>query len=139
MMSCQFFRWTQPRSMITSGSLGVMGVGLPFAIGAQVAKPDSLTILVDGDGSFNMTNMDLWTIKRYNLPVKMAIMNDNRQQMVWIWQRLFFDGRYVSVDNVNPDYVKLAQAYGIEAVACDNEKDLPGVVEKFLSHDGPML
>ena len=86
MMAAQFLRWSKPRSMITSGSLGVMGVGLPFAIGAQIAKPDALSILIDGDGSFNMTNMDLQTVKRYNLPIKMAVMNDNRQQMVWIWQ-----------------------------------------------------
>merc|ERR1719222_117546 len=117
MMSAQFIRWTKPRSMITSGSLGVMGAGLPYAIGTQVANPKSLTILIDGDGSFNMTNMDLQTIKRYNLPIKIAVMNDARQQMVWIWQRLFFGGRYVSVDNVT---------------------DLPAAVERWLTHDGPM-
>lgn len=139
MMSCQFIRWTRPRSFITSGSLGVMGAGLPFAVGTQVANPNSLTILIDGDGSFNMTNMELSTIARYQLPVKMAIMNDGRQQMVFVWQKLFFDGRYVSVDNVNADYVKLAQAYGIESVSVDNEDDLPAVVERFLSYDGPML
>lgn len=139
MMSAQFIRYSRPRSYISSGSLGVMGAGLPFAIGTQVANPDSLTILIDGDGSFNMTNMDLATIKRYQLPVKIAVMNDARQQMVWIWQRLFFDGRYISVDNVNPDYVALAKAYGIESVACEKEEDLPGVVEKFLGYDGPML
>lgn len=139
MMTAQFIRWTSPRSMITSGSLGVMGAGLPFAIGTQVANPDSMTILIDGDGSFNMTHMDLQTIVRYRLPVKIAVMNDNRQQMVWIWQRLFFDGRYVSVDNVNPDFVDLAKAWGIEAVSCDNEDDLPKVVERWLEHDGPML
>jgi len=140
MMSCQFLRWTNPRQFITSGSLGVMGVGLPFAVGTQVANPDSLTILIDGDGSFNMTSMDLVTIKRYNLPIKIAVMNDERQQMVWIWQRLFFEGRHVSVNNTaNPDYVKLAQANGIEAMCCETEEDLPGVVEKWLSHPGPML
>lgn len=139
MMAAQFFRWLRPRSMITSGSLGVMGAGLPFAIGAQVAKPDALTILIDGDGSFNMTHIDLSTIKRYNLPVKMAIMNDDRQQMVWIWQKLFFDGRYVSVDNCNPDFVKLAQAHGIEAVECSTEEELPKVIERWLNYDGPML
>lgn len=140
MMSAQFIRWTRPRSFITSGSLGVMGAGLPYAVGTQVANPDSLTILIDGDGSFNMTHMDLSTIMRYNLPVKIAVMNDKRQQMVWIWQRLFFDGRHLSVDNeFNPDYVKLAQAHGMEAVACESEEDLPGVVEKWLKHDGPML
>jgi len=139
MMSAQFFRWTRPRSMITSGSLGVMGVGLPFAVGTQVANPKSLTILIDGDGSFNMTNMDLQTIKRYNLPVKIAVMNDNRQQMVWIWQRLFFDGRYMSVDNCNPDFVQLARAHGIEADRCSTTEELPAMVEKWLTHDGPML
>jgi len=139
MMSAQFIRWTRPRSMITSGSLGTMGVGLPFAIGAQIALPDSLSILIDGDGSFNMTNMDLQTIVRYNLPVKMLIMNDNRQQMVWIWQRLFFDGRYLSVDNVNPDYLKMAEAHGIKAIRCETEDELPGVIEEFLSYKGPIL
>jgi len=139
MMAAQFIRWVRPRTMITSGSLGVMGAGLPFAIGTQVANPDAVTILIDGDGSFNMTNMDLQTIKRYNLPVKMAVLNDERQQMVWIWQRLFLDGRHVSVDNVNPDFVMLAKAHGIEAASCDNEEDLPKVVEKWMTHDGPML
>jgi len=139
MMAAQFVRWTQPRSMITSGSLGVMGAGLPFAVGTQVANPDAMTILIDGDGSFNMTHMDLQTVVRYNLPIKIAIMNDARQQMVWIWQRLFFNGRYVSVDNVNPDFVKLAQAWGMEAVSCDNEADLPKVIEQWLQFDGPML
>lgn len=137
MMSCQFMRWTQPRTMITSGSLGVMGAGLPFAVGTQIAHPKALTILFDGDGSFNMTSMDLQTVMRYKLPIKIAVMNDNRQQMVWIWQRLFFDGRYVSVDNVNPDFVKMAQAWGMEAMSCDNEQDLPAAVEKWLNHDGP--
>jgi len=139
MMACQFLRWVKPRSFITSGSLGVMGAGLPFAIGTQVANPDALTILIDGDGSFGMTNMDLQTVKRYNLPIKIAIMNDERQQMVWVWQRLFFEGRYISVDNVNPDFVALGKAYGIESIMCDNEADMPQVIEKWLTHDGPML
>lgn len=139
MMTAQFVRWTKPRSMVTSGSLGVMGAGLPFAIGTQVANPDALTILIDGDGSFNMTNMDLATVRRYNLPVKMAVMNDGRQQMVWVWQRLFFDGRYISVDNVNPDFVKLAQAHNIEAFSCEREEDLPAAIERWLTFDGPVL
>lgn len=139
MMAAQFLRWTRPRSMVTSGSLGVMGAGLPFAVGTQVANPDSLTILIDGDGSFNMTNMDLQTVKRYNLPIKIAVMNDSRQQMVWIWQKLFFDGRFISVDNVNPDFSMLAKAHGIEACKCETEEELPGVIERWLNHPGPML
>lgn len=139
MMACQFMRWTRPRSMITSGSLGVMGAGVPFAIGTQVAHPKALSILIDGDGSFNMTNMDLATIRRYNLPIKIAVMNDERQQMVWVWQRLFFEGRYISVLNQNPDFVKLAEAHGISALRCSTEAELPQVIEKWLTHDGPML
>jgi len=139
MMSCQFFRWTQPRQFITSGSLGTMGFGLPAAIGAQLAMPHKTVVLVDGDGSFNMTLHDLGTIKEYQLPIKMAIMNDNKQQMVQVWQKLFFDGRMIATDNVNPDFKALAEAYGIEAYTVDNHTDLPGVIEKFVNATGPVL
>jgi acetolactate synthase-1/2/3 large subunit len=139
MMSAQFIRWVKPRSMITSGSLGTMGVGLPFAVGTQVANPDGLVILIDGDGSFNMTHVDLQTVRRYNLPIKIAIMNDARQQMVWIWQRLFFEGRHVSVDNLNPDFCMLAECNGIKAMRCETVQDLPGTVKAFLEYDGPVL
>jgi acetolactate synthase-1/2/3 large subunit len=139
MMACQFFRWTQPRQFITSGSLGTMGFGLPAAIGAQIGMPDKTVLLIDGDGSFNMTLNDLGTIKEHQLPIKIALMNDNRQQMVHVWQKLFFDGRIVATDNVNPDYVALAQSYGIESYAVDNTDDLPGVIEKFVNATGPVL
>jgi len=139
MMSCQFFRWTEPRQFITSGSLGTMGFGLPAAIGAQLAMPHKTVVLVDGDGSFNMTLHDLGTIKEYQLPIKMAIMNDNKQQMVQVWQKLFFDGRMLGTDNVNPDFKALAESYGIEAYTVDNHTDLPGVIEKFVNATGPVL
>jgi len=139
MMSCQFIRWTTPRSIITSGSLGTMGFGLPAAIGAQLANPDKIVVLVDGDGSFNMTSNDLGTVKEHQLPLKMAIMNDGRQQMVRVWQTLFFDNRLVGTDNVNPDYVALAQSYGIESFRCDNVDDLPAAVERFVNAKGPVL
>ena len=139
MMACQFFRWTQPRQMVTSGSLGTMGFGLPAAIGAQVAMPDKTVLLIDGDGSFNMTLNDLGTLREHQLPIKIALMNDNRQQMVHVWQKLFFDGRIMATDNVNPDYVQLAESFGIEALTVDNVDDLPGVVEKFVNAKGPVL
>jgi len=139
MMSCQFFRWTQPRQFITSGSLGTMGFGLPAAIGAQVACPDKTVLLIDGDGSFNMTLNDLGTIKEHQLPVKMAIMNDHRQQMVHVWQKLFFDNRLMATHNVNPDYVALAQAYDIEAYCCKHVDELPDVIDKFVNAKGPVL
>uniref|UniRef100_A0A7S2FZG0 Acetolactate synthase n=1 Tax=Haptolina brevifila TaxID=156173 RepID=A0A7S2FZG0_9EUKA len=139
MMSCQFFRWTQPRQFITSGSLGTMGFGLPAAIGAQVACPDKTVLLIDGDGSFNMTLNDLGTIKEHQLPIKIAIMNDHRQQMVHVWQKLFFDNRLMATNNVNPDYVALAQSYGIESYRAAHVDDLPEVIDKFVNATGPVL
>jgi len=139
MMACQFFRWTQPRQMITSGSLGTMGFGLPAAIGAQVACPDKTVLLIDGDGSFNMTLNDLGTIKEHQLPVKIAIMNDHRQQMVHVWQRLFFDNRLMATHNVNPDFVALAKSYDIESYRVDTLDELPDVIDKFVNAKGPVL
>ena len=139
MMACQFIRWTEPRSIVTSGSLGTMGFGLPSAIGAQVANPDKTVLLIDGDGSFNMTLNDLGTVLENQLPLKMAIMNDHKQQMVVVWQKLFFDGRTVATNNVNPDFVALAQAYGIEAFKCDHADDLPAAIDRFVNAKGPVL
>jgi len=139
MMSCQFWRWRKPRSIVTSGSLGTMGFGLPAAIGIQVGNPDDTVVLIDGDGSFNMTLNDLGTVMEHQLPIKMAIMNDKRQQMVHVWQRLFFDGRLVATDNTNPDFVKLAESYGIKAVQCHTAEDLPRAVKEFMEYPGPVL
>jgi len=139
MMSCQFYRWRKPRSIVTSGSLGTMGFGLPAAIGIQVGNPDDIVLLIDGDGSFNMTLNDLGTVMEHNLPIKMAIMNDNRQQMVHVWQRLFFDGRCVATDNTNPDFCKLAESYGIKAVTSNHVDTLADTVREFFEHPGPCL
>ena len=139
MMSCQFIRWTEPRSIITSGSLGTMGFGLPAAIGAQVACPDKMVVLIDGDSSFNMTLNDLGTIVENKLPIKIAIMNDFRQQMVVVWQELFFDGRKVATKNTNPDYVQLAQSFGIDSFRCTTTEDLPNAVQRFIDAEGPVL
>jgi len=139
MMACQFFRWREPRQMLTSGGLGTMGVGLPFAIGCQVAHPDANVLLIDGDGSFNMTSVDLASVVAHNLPVKIAIMNDRKQQMVAVWQKLFFKERFVGTDNVNPDYVKLAESWGIKAVRAEHKDELDEKVRQFLSYDGPIV
>ena len=139
MMTSQFITWKYPRTMITSGSLGTMGSGLPFAIGTQLAYPDSRVINIDGDGSFNMTSVDLATIVNNKLPIKIALMNDSRQQMVYIWQKLFFDGNIISTENKNPDYGKLADAYGIDYLLCDNRDDLPIAVDLMLNTSAPIL
>eukprot|EP00922_Rhytidocystis_sp_ex-Travisia-forbesii_P004623 GHVS01006801.1.p1 GENE.GHVS01006801.1~~GHVS01006801.1.p1 ORF type:complete len:518 (+),score=59.38 GHVS01006801.1:2-1555(+) len=139
MMCAQFVRWRFPRQMVTSGGLGVMGVGLPFAVGVQIAHPTDRVVLIDGDGSFNMTCTDLQSVSEYNLPIKIAIMNDGHLQMVRSWQQLFFDKRYKAVSTHNPDYVKLANAYGIPALRCSSQQDLLPTVLKWLKCEGPML
>jgi acetolactate synthase-1/2/3 large subunit len=139
MMAAQFIEWKYPR-MITSGSLGVMGAGLPFAIGSQIANPSRTVVLIDGDGSFNHTSADLQTVVRYNLPIKMFIMNDKCMSMVHAWETLFFDKNYVATAcDHNPDYVKLASSYGIHAVYCDNSEELARTVSYVMNYKGPIL
>ena len=139
MMTAQFYRWTTPKQMLTSGSLGTMGVGVPFAIGAKLACPDKMVICIDGDGSFNMTMNELATIAEYNIPVKIVIMNDSRQQMVYVWQELFFNSNFMSTTNHNPDYNKLAESFGIKSIRCDNPDDLDQAVTEFINYKGPIL
>ena len=140
MMSCQFYRWTHPRKILSSGSLGTMGVGIPYAIGAQLAKPNERVFVIDGDGSFNMTLNDLGTIAEYNLPIKIFIMNDGRQQMVHIWQKLFFNERFISTNNKNPDYVKLGESFGIDSYRVTNKSEMTIVLDIVMNNvNKPML
>ena len=139
MMTAQFYRWSRPKQLLTSGSLGTMGVGVPFAIGAQIAEPEKTVICIDGDGSFNMTLTELGTIAEYNIPVKIAIMNDSRQQMVYVWQELFFDSNFISTTNHNPDYVALANSFGIHAIICDHPSDLKQKIKEFINYEGPVI
>ena len=140
MMTTNFINHVHPERMLTSGSLGVMGVGLPYAIGAQIAHPTSLVIDIDGDSSFNHTLSELKTIQEYNLPVKIFVCNDKRQSMVGVWEELFFEERYTATDcKHNPEYHKLAESYGIKGLHCDNYDDLPNTIHEALTTDGPVL
>lgn len=140
MQTYQFIKSQYPGKIISSGSLGVMGAGLPYAIGAQLANPDKTIICIDGDGSFNMTLNDLKTIVEYNLPIKIAVMNNNAQMMVTIWEKLFFEGRYTATMNEkNPNYVQLAYSYGITSSKCCSPLKLEEQIEYFLKHSGPIL
>ena len=140
MMGCQFIDWKRPRQVISSGSLGVMGCSSGYAIGTQIANPDSMVISIDGDGSFNMTSSELKTIVEYNLPIKIAVINDGYMTMVKTWEKLFFDGRYTATKNSkNPDYVKLAESYGIMGISCDNTNNLEDTIKTFIEYDGPIL
>tara|TARA_B110001469_G_C9648929_1_gene330124 strand:+ start:5930 stop:7738 length:1809 start_codon:yes stop_codon:yes gene_type:complete len=140
MMTYQFIDGDYSKKIFSSGSLGVMGAGLPYAIGAQIANPKDLVIDIDGDSSFMMTCSDMKTIMEYNLPVKIAIMNDSRQMMVNVWERLFFEERYTAtINNNNPSFTMLAESFGLKSFKVDNTNNLQDITNEFLSHKGPAL
>src|ERR1700742_667694 len=115
MWAAQYFHFNQPRRWINSGGLGTMGFGLPAAIGAAIARPDLPSVLLPGDGSFQMNIQELATARQFDVPVKCVIMDNGYLGMVRQWQELFWDRRYSNVDlgvGGNPDWVKLADAYG---------------------------
>lgn len=133
MVAAQLITWTQPRQMLSSGSLGTMGVALGYCIGAKLANKDKCVIAVDGDGSFNMTCTELKTVAEHKIPIKIMILDNDGQMMVEYWQRLFHKNRLIAVRNSqNPDYVALANAYGVKGLYCDNVEDLGDAMKKFL-------
>lgn len=136
MVAAQLITWTQPKQMISSGSLGTMGVALGFVIGCKLANGHKMCIAVDGDGSFNMTFTELKTVAEQNIPVKIMVLDNESQMMVEYWQRLFHDERYLAVTNTkNPDYCMLAQSFGIKNLYCNNAEDLEEVMKEFLFAD----
>ncbi len=141
MFAAQFFPVSRPRSFLTSGGLGTMGVGLPFAIGAKVARPQELVIDFDGDGSFQMTLQELATLVKYRLDVKVVILNNGYLGMVRQWQDLFHARRYseVYLADSNPDFARLAEAYGIRGVKVERKEDLMKGVEAVLEAEGPVV
>ena len=134
MWTSQHIKWTSPNKMITSGSLGTMGVGVPFAIGSKLANPNSIVICIDGDSSFCMTSNELQTILENNINIKIAIMNDSRQQMVHVWQKLFHNKRYIGTDNINPEFNILAEAYNINSIQCYSKQTLDKSIERILNY-----
>ena len=139
MWSAQHFRWRYPRTMITSGGLGTMGYGLPAAIGAKVARPDALVVDIDGDASFNMTLTELSTAAQFNIGVKIIILNNEEQGMVTQWQSLFYEDRFAHTHSTNPDFIKLAEAMGVQAQRCVAPGDVTAKLEWLLNSDGPAL
>lgn len=141
MWAAQYFPLSKPRSFVSSGGLGTMGFGLPSSIGAQVGRPQATVIDIDGDGSFQMVLQDLGTIARYNLPVKIVILNNKYLGMVRQWQQLFFGRRYFAVDleKGTPDFIKLAGAYGIKAARVKSVDELDGAIEQMLATREPFL
>jgi len=136
MWAAQFYRWRFPRQMITSGGLGTMGFGLPSAIGAQMAWPDKTVIDIDGDASFTMTMAELATAVEQRLPVKVVIMNNQWQGMVRQWQELFFQKRYMATRMHNPDFCKLAEAFGAKGRELTDKNDVPEAIGWMLAEEG---
>jgi len=117
-----------------------MGVGLPYAIGCQIGNMDKRVIDIDGDGSFLMTLSDMKTIVEYDLPVKILILNNNSQDMVRVWETLFFDNRITATQNKrNPEFSKVAEAFGIKGMVCNSQSGLADKISEFLEYDGPVL
>ncbi|SCU78444.1 LAME_0A04522g1_1 [Lachancea meyersii CBS 8951] len=139
MWAAQHWTWKHPRTFITSGGLGTMGYGLPAAIGAQVAKPDALVVDIDGDASFNMTLMELTSAVQAKAPVKIMVLNNEEQGMVTQWQSLFYEHRYSHTHQLNPDFVKLAEAMGLKGMRLEKLEDMESTLHEFVNHDGPVL
>ncbi|KAJ1331451.1 acetolactate synthase I/II/III large subunit [Microdochium nivale] len=139
MWTAQHFRWRAPRTMITSGGLGTMGFGLPAAIGAKVARPDALVIDIDGDASFNMTLTELSTAAQFNIGVKVIILNNEEQGMVTQWQNLFYEDRYAHTHQKNPDFMKLADAMGVQHRRLIKPEETVEALEWLINTDGPAL
>ena len=137
MWTAQHFRWRYPRTMITSGGLGTMGYGLPAAIGAKVARPDALVIDIDGDASFNMTLTEMSTAAQFNIGVKIIVLNNEEQGMVTQWQNIFYEDRYSHTHSTNPDFIKLADAMGVQARRCVKPEDVKDALTWLIESDGP--
>ena len=140
MWTAQYYHFDQPNHFITSGGLGVMGFGLPAAIGAKAACPDKLVVCVAGDGSIQMNSQELMTAIESNLPVKIVILNNRYLGMVRQWQELFYDKRY-SYTNMEraPDFVKLAEAYGAIGMRTDKVNEVEEVLKKGLACEGTVI
>lgn len=134
MKTAQHFNWTLPNQLLTSGSLGTMGVGLCYAIGANIGNPKDMIINLDGDGSFMMSLQELGTIQQYNLSVKIMIMNNEDLNMISNWQELFYDKQYIGNKINNPKYEYIAKAYDIPYFKCDSIELLNSSIEYLFEH-----
>jgi acetolactate synthase-1/2/3 large subunit len=140
MWAAQFYLSNEGNKWLSSGGAGTMGFGFPAAIGAQFGKPNDLVVAIVGDGGFQMTLFELATVFIHKLPVKVLIIDNKYLGMVRQWQELFFDNRLSGVDlEGNPDFVKLAEAYGIKGVHIDNVKDCAGKLKEAMDFKGPVV
>ncbi|WP_064094311.1 acetolactate synthase large subunit [Rossellomorea aquimaris] len=140
MWAAQYYSFKSPNNWVTSGGLGTMGFGFPAAIGAQLANPSSTVVAFVGDGGFQMTLQELVLLKELNLPVKVVLLNNGTLGMVRQWQETFFEERYSqSVFSLQPDFVKLAESYGIQGYQVKTQEEVDKVLKEALTSDEPVL
>jgi len=141
MWTAQYYSFLKPRTLLTSGGLGTMGYGFPAAIGAQVAFPNKLVIDIAGDGSFQMNSQELATAVQYQLPIKVAILNNRYLGMIRQWQEFFYGKRYASssLEGISPDFVKLAEAYGAVGLRATKPEEVVPTLKKAFSISKPVI
>jgi acetolactate synthase-1/2/3 large subunit len=139
MWEAQYYKHDEARTLITSGGLGTMGFALPAAIGAKVARPDAEVWVVVGDGGFQMTMCELATIAQENIDINIAIINNGYLGMVRQWQEFFYERRYAATPLVNPDFVKLAEAFGLKAMRVESRSEVVSSVDAARKHPGTAL
>ncbi len=139
MMSIRYFKYSQTRSVVTSGGLGTMGFGIPAAMGAKIGAPNRTVCLFCGDGGFQMTVQELGTIMQSNIGVKIILMNNTFLGMVRQWQELFHEERYSFTPMVNPNFLKIAEAYNIAGREVTDRKDLDAAIQDMLKDDKAYL
>ena len=139
MWAAQFLSFNHENTFISSGGLGAMGFEIPAALGAQVGKPNAPVWSVAGDGGFQMTNQELMTLAEENLPVKIALINNGYLGMVRQWQEMYFENHLKAVPIRGPDFVMLAESYGVSAVRVTEQEDVLPALRQAQAHDGPFL
>jgi len=141
MWAAQYYQFIKPRTLLTSGGLGTMGYGFPAAMGAQAAFPNKLVIDISGDGSFQMNSQELATAVQYQLPIKVAILNNGYLGMIRQWQEFFYGKRYASscLEGISPDFVKLAEAYGAVGLKATKPEDVVPTLKKAFSISKPVI
>ena len=137
MIACRYAKFSQTKSNITSGGLGTMGFALPAAIGAKMGAMEREVVAIIGDGGYQMTIQELGVIFQHKVPVKIVVLNNEHLGMVRQWQELFFEKRYASTVMVNPDFVKIAEGYSIEAKRVSERKDLKSTIQEMMASKEP--